>query len=197
MRKSKSSTKSKKSVSLTPKRKPAAEPPVAKPKEVLSSAKLPARLLEVDRKCDGCGVRIGRWTTQCFHDERRNRIYCSTGGCAEKVTSAGKCSSCKTDLNPFAGVITHPGNSRLVFCEDCGLPSKDTPVEKVVDKDIPKKILAGVNLGPYVVTEENEMWKVRLGPGGFLRTSVMDKETAYRKCAEFNENFGAAHVDIE
>jgi hypothetical protein len=94
-----------------------------------NEARAQKRLEVVARKCDGCGTHIGRWTDSCHYDPLFDRVYCSTGGCATKMTKAPFCAGCGNKLNPFitTGVLEITGTLR--FCPSCAETMGQKPGE--------------------------------------------------------------------
>lgn len=118
------------------------------------------RLEANQRKCDGCGIVIGRFTDKCYYDKRTDRAYCSTGGCAERVRSQAPCSSCSNTLNPFEEKVHEvPGvGSVCVLCmTEVGKDTTKLRGLKVVNPDtvtgLTPEERQRVDEGPYVVVE--------------------------------------------
>lgn len=153
------------------------------------------RLEESGRRCDGCGVRIGRWTSKCHYDAEHDRVYCSVGGCAEKVRSAPKCAQCRKRTNPFLNPVGIQVGGRI-FCRDCmesfcgddalaGLERVD--VESVPGLT-PEQRRAAAE-GPYVVVRKgSQVQVVQPLPGGalFVRSAGISERRAVELCAKFN-----------
>lgn len=157
-----------------------------------------ARLDEVDRACDGCGERIGRWTKKCSYDLQSNRVYCSTGGCAEKYRQRPSCDECAEFINPFEEeVVEFPAGGRtLKVCTGCAdtldednLLDRLNVVEPASVPGVSKGDQQDAAAGPYVVVSENDrVYQVlRPMPGGnFVRSAVIDVVRAVELAARFN-----------
>jgi hypothetical protein len=89
-----------------------------------------ARLEATNRECDGCGVRIGRFTDKCAYDPVHDQIYCSTGGCAVEYRAGPDCVTCGNKINRL---LEDPSETEKGFqCEACGnLSTEATPVSVI------------------------------------------------------------------
>lgn len=154
-----------------------------------------ARLEQTNRACDGCGQRIGRWTSKCHYDARADRCYCSTGGCAKQVREAPICTACKRRINPFEDEMeTFPGGQ--VLCCDCAgqvdLEDGLAGLERIdVDavRGVSDEQRRWAKQGPYVAVRKNGFAQVvRPVPGNrlFVRSSGVTEVRAVELCARFN-----------
>lgn len=133
----------------------------------MNKDRINARLEEVDRKCDGCGTHIGRFTSKCYFDAEANRVYCSTGGCADKIRDAPRCSACGEPLDPFSeNVSSELGGA---YCSDC-----DHKAEGEIYQ--------------VRVVRPNWFQVVRPLPGGgvFVRSALADEDRANQLKDKFN-----------
>lgn len=155
------------------------------------------RLDDVDRKCDGCGERIGRWTGKCQYDYEMNRVYCSTGGCAESFNDRPACDECGVFINPFEEeAVEFPAGGRtLLVCQNCSENMDEDDLTEGLHvlyphefPGISSKDKEDAAAGPYMVIGTTYAFQViRPMPGGnFVRASVMQPTTAFKQCAKFN-----------